>query len=74
MRVICSPCHFFRLGIAHVFLLGLLKDFWRHWLRPVRRDSSEYILPTSVRNQMTAKGDSIQMTELFGKPYTDIIR
>ena len=74
IQCVCSPCHFVRLGIAHVFLLGLLKDFWRYWLRPVGSAGNEYVLPTVVRTQMSTKGASIQMTELFGKPYTDIIK
>lgn len=68
----CSPCHFFRYGIAHIFLLGILKDFWRMWLRQV--SSGGHVLPTYIRQHISKKGSEILVTELFGKPYTDLIR
>lgn len=62
------------MGIAHVFLLGLLKDFWRLWLRKPSAAADGFIIPQVVRSQMAANGEGIQTTELYSKPYTDIIR
>ena len=72
----CSPCHFFRYGIAHVFLLGLLKDFWNVWLHQVTKAEKRqgFVLPGYIRRAITERGPHIQTTELFGKPYTDLIR
>lgn len=74
--ILCSPNTFFRYGIAHVFLLGILKDFWNLWLRKVSQaDQCEgCVLPTHIRDHITAKGKEILTTELFGKPYTDLIK
>jgi len=71
---LCSPSHFFRLGIAHLFLLGLIKDFWRLWLRPIGKAGEFPVLPAEIRAQLQRNGDAIQTTELFGKPYTDILK
>lgn len=32
------------------------------------------VLPTYIRTHLTKKGEDILTTELFGKPYTDLIR
>lgn len=70
----CSPSHFFRLGIAHLFLLGLVKDFWRLWLRPIGKAGDFPVLPAEIRAQISRNGDNVQTTELFGKPYTDLLK
>ena len=74
--------HFFHLGVAHCFLLGLLMDFWNVWLPPAKkvaqkkgaRLGSRFVMPAHVRAAISARTDDILVTELFGKPYTDITR
>lgn len=80
----CSPCHFFRLGTAHIFLLGILADFWAQWLPSAEKkrkanqhpDSpfAKYVLPPAVRKHISSMAAYIKLTELFGKPYRDITK
>lgn len=76
----CSPCHFFLFGTAHIFLLGLLRDFWAQWLpskkaapRP-EGPSQYYVLPKVVRDAISSRQSHILLTELFTKPYRDITK
>ena len=71
-----SPCNFFRHGIAHLFLLGVLYDFWKLWLHPVSKatECAGFVLATHIRQAITARGRHIVLTTLFGKPYTDLIK
>ena len=79
---VCSPCHFFRYGVAHVFLLGLLMDFWNQWLPSSKRRKKErpagprrlYQLPKEVVAQIAARASHIMHTYLFKKVYTDITK
>lgn len=59
-------------GIAHIFLLGMLKDCWSMWLRKV--STKGHVLQRYIRDHITDKGYEVQTTELFSKPYTDLIR
>lgn len=78
----CSPCHFFRLGTAHIILLGLLSDFWAQWLPSAAHNRKAathpesafayYVLPSKVRKHIEAMAGYIKLTELFAKPYRDI--
>lgn len=42
------------------------------WLGKV--SGKGHVLPTYIRTHITKKGEEILTTELFGKPYTDLIR
>ena len=81
----CSPCHFFRFGTAHILLLGLLADFWAQWLpaKPGRGKKKKqrpegpgsfYMLPKHICKAISDKAGLIMLTELFGKPYRDIVK
>lgn len=81
----CSPCHFFRFGVAHILLLGLLSDFWSQWLPPKsargkkKRQRPEgpgsyYVLPKHICKAISERAGNIMLTELFGKPYRDLIK
>lgn len=77
-RCCCSPCHFFRLGTAHILLLGLLKDFWTQWI-PGKKERAEgplrkYTLSRRICRQITARAPKIMQTGQFKKVYTDIIK
>lgn len=82
--VLCSPCTFFRLGVAHIFLLGLLIDFWSQWLptaasRKKARQQPDsafarFVLPPAVRKHISKMASYIKLTELFKKPYQDITK
>ena len=78
--MLCSPLHFFRLGIAHILLLGLLKDFWAQFV-PQPADlknrfgpSACMVLPRHIQKAMSRKAPYMQSTSAFTKPYEDIIR
>lgn len=79
-HLVCSPCHFFHLGTAHVFLLGLLVDFWAQWLPSTKAKprpdgpTKYYVLPKAVRKDIAYKTRNIMLTELFTKPYRDITK
>ena len=69
--------HFFHIPVAHVILYGIFKDFWNLWLRPkkdVLAYGNEYIMPTHVRAEISKRAPAILLTELFKKPYTDILK
>lgn len=79
-QVWCSPCHMFRFGVAHIILLGLLKDFWAQWLpsgkgkpRPAG-PASKFVLPPHVRKAISDRRKYVMLTELFKKPYSDIVK
>ena len=76
---VCSPCTFFHLGVAHILLLGLLVDFWAQWLpaasaKRTTGPAAQYVLPAHVRKAISERASDIMLTELFGKPYTDITK
>lgn len=72
----------FRFGVAHIILLGLLKDFWSQWLPSVKAKAkprppgptSQFVLPKAVRKAIANRGASVMLTELFKKPYSDITK
>ena len=78
----CSPCHMFRFGVAHIILLGLLKDFWAQWLPSTKAKSkprpdgpaAKFVLPPHVRKALSARRQYVMLTELFKKPYSDIVK
>ena len=79
-QVLCSPLHFFRLGTAHILLLGLLKDFWAQFV-PKPADlklrtgaAAKMVLPRHIRKAISRRARMVQATSAFTKPYEDIIR
>jgi hypothetical protein len=70
--------------VAHIFLLGVLMDFWNQWLPPLGRKKSKkapptgpcalYRLPADVVNAIAARAPHIMQTSLFKKVYTDITK
>lgn len=79
---LCSPCHMFRFGVAHIILLGLLKDFWAQWLPSTKAKAkprpagpvSHFMLPLDVRKAISERRQFVMLTELFKKPYSDLIK
>lgn len=75
----CSPLHFFRLGTAHILLLGLVKDFWIQFLpRPHELAArtgvaAEMVLPKVIRRAMEQKLPFMQATSGVTKPYVDVV-
>lgn len=71
--------HFFRLGTAHILLLGLLCDFWAQFLpRPqdLKRRTGKaatMVLPKGVRKAISRKATLMQATSAITKPYTDVV-
>jgi hypothetical protein len=69
--------HFFHIPVAHVILYGIVKDFWKLWLR-AKKDvlscGDDFILPNNVRAEITKRAPFVLLTELFKKPYTDILK
>lgn len=77
---VCSPCQFLLFGTAHIFLLGLLIDFWAQWL-PSKKTASRpegpsphCVLPKAVRDAISNRQSHILLTELFTKPHGDITK
>lgn len=70
----------FWYGIAHILLLGLLADFYAHWIpsrsRKKRNDrpQSPYVLPKQVCKEISRRAALLQLTDFFKKPYRDIIK
>lgn len=79
LGIACSPLHFFRLGIAHILLLGLVKDFWDQFLpRPqdvrMRGEiAAHMVLPKEIRKAIEQKAPLMQATSAITKPYVDIV-
>jgi len=64
-----------------MMLLGLLSDFWAHWIPSTRKRDrkasqlvTEYMLPKRVCKEISRKADYVLLTEYFKKPYRDIIK
>lgn len=76
---VCSPLHFFRLGTAHILLLGLVKDFWEQFLpRPQELKTREgiaaqMVLPKEIRTAIEQKASQMQATSAITKPYMDVV-
>jgi hypothetical protein len=74
---ICRYQHFFHIPVAHLILYGIYKDFWNLWLRPkknVLAQGNGFILPSHVRAEISKRAPAVLLTELFKKPYTDILK
>lgn len=76
----CSPLHVFRLGTAHVILLGLLPDFWKLWL-PGNKDKVvkgangvTYQLPGYIRLELSRRAQDFQSIKSISKRYKDIVK
>lgn len=63
-----------------MLLYGIAPDWWNAWTRKVEgkegedRDDCPYVLPHSVRRQISTRGKDIEKTLQFKRPYKDIIK
>lgn len=63
-------------------MLGLLKDFWAQWLPSTKAKAkprpagpvSHFMLPLDVRKAISERRQFVMLTELFKKPYSDLIK
>ena len=70
--------------MAHVILLGLLKDFWAQWLpRPKKDDEakvrrtaaqSKYMLPPYIVRELSRRAGNFPSVKSISKHYRDIVR
>jgi hypothetical protein len=69
---------FFRMGVAHLLLLGVVKDWWQTWSTVPKKDSEaagwQFYLPREVQHEITSRSGNILLTELFKKAYLDVAR
>lgn len=76
----CSPLHFYRLGIAHIILLGLLPDFWKQWLPGTKdkvvksADGVIYQLPGYIRTELSRRSRDFPSIKSISKQYKDIVK
>lgn len=76
----CSPCTFLRFGVAHIFLLGILRDFWKQWLPGpgAKRTgaAARYVLPVAIRRKITYRGVQVGVRKiaLMKNTYRDIVQ
>jgi hypothetical protein len=66
------------MGVAHVLLLGIVKDWWQTWSSVPKKDSEgagrQFYLPREVQAEITNRSSNILLTKLFKKAYLDVVR
>ena len=61
--------------IAHASLLGLVKDFWKALLGPVKKGQPRpwYVLPAAAKDEIVKRGKAVSSTDDFGRPYRCLV-
>lgn len=61
--------------VAHASLLGLVKDFWKALLGPVKKGQPRpwYVLPAASKDEMVRRGKAVSSTDDFGRPYRCVV-
>ena len=75
-KVVCRHATFFALPPAHLFMLGILKDFWNLWLRPASQPQPEELqrmtIPVQVQDQMDDNLKDLKLTSEYTKGIKNI--
>ena len=67
---------FYPLPVAHLLLLGIVKDFWKYWLR--KKDSegkagdNTYRIPDQVKHKLERRAKAVQLTKEHTKRAGDL--